>query len=249
MLRKYTLEILLAMSIVMLIGQLAWPSAVRWWYLPIPGWTGFDEFDSSRSLAVGCALRLPEQYNADGAVWPLVVFLHGSGDRGNDPTMLQEFTFIGSNNELPVIVAAPQCLPGRRWEPKSVIEFVQHVAAEYRVDRRRIYLVGISMGGYGTWRTAAAYPELFAAIVPICGGGDPEQAESLVKTPIWAFHGANDDIVPLSESKRMIDAVRLAGSTPKFTIFPNAGHGICEIVCRRNDLWKWLLGHRLHPHD
>jgi len=241
MLRKYSLEILLAISIVLLIGQLAWPSAVRWWRLPGPGRTGFDQFNSSGGLADGCALHLPKDYDADETTWPLVIYLHGSGERGNDPALLSEFRHIGRSKELPAIVAAPQCLNGSTWEPRGVVRFIEHIVASYRVDRRRIYLVGYSMGGFGTWRTAAAHPELFAGIVPICGGGDPEKAASLAETPIWAFHGANDNVVPLTKSEQMVDAIRAAGGDPRLTIIPDVGHGICKRVCERPDLWEWLL--------
>ena len=241
MLRKYSLEISLALSVVLLIGQLAWPSAVRWWRLPAPGRTGFDQFDASGRVAAGYALHLPSRYGADAIDWPLVVFLHGAGEKGNDPTMLREYRGIGRDKELQAIVAAPQCLPASGWEPDSVVAFVEHVATTYRVDRSRIYLMGTSMGGYGTWHSAAAHPELFAAIVPICGGGDPEQAALLANLPIWAFHGANDDVVPLAQSERMIEAVRAAGGKPLFTVLPDAGHAIGESTYRRNELWRWLF--------
>jgi predicted peptidase len=244
MLRKYSLEILLALSIVLLLGQLAWPSALRWWRLPAPGRTGFDHFDSSGSVAAGYAVHLPARYGADDIDWPLVVFLHGAGENGNEPTTLREFRGIGRDKELEAIVAAPQCLPRTGWEPDSVAAFVEHIAAKYRVDRSRTYLMGTSMGGYGTWRTAASHPELFAAIVPICGGGDPEQAASLANMPIWAFHGAKDDVVPLAQSERMIEAVRAVGGKPLFTVLPNAGHTIGESTYRRDELWKWLFEQR-----
>jgi len=244
MLRKYSLEILLALSIVLLIGQLAWPSAVRWWRLPAPGRTGFDHFDSSGSVAAGYAVHLPTRYEADDIDWPLLVFLHGAGENGNDPTTLREYRGIGRDKELPAIVAAPQCLPGTGWEPESVVAFIEHVASKYRADRSRIYLIGTRMGGYGTWHTAAVHPELFAAIVPICGGGDPEQAASLANMPIWAFHGANDDVVPLTQSERMVEAIREAGGKPRFTVLPDAGHAIGESTYRRSELWEWLFKQR-----
>src|SRR5690606_25294395 len=102
------------------------------------------------------------------------------------------------------IVVAPQCLPSMNWQPDAVSQFVEQVASQYRVDRERLYLIGYSMGGYAAWRTPAAHSNLFAAVVPICGGGEPNDARALATIPIWAFHGAIDDVVPLKESEQMI---------------------------------------------
>ena len=234
------LELLLALAIVALVGQLAWPAARDWWRLPAPGTVGIDRVDSHGALAAEYLVYLPDEGEAP---WPLVVFLHGSGERGNDPNVLRDwgpFRYL-KRTSLPAIVAAPQCLPTRRWEAAAVMQFVDRLSERYQVDRERIYLVGCSMGGYGTWRTAAAYPAQFAAIAPICGGGQPEDAEALADMPIWAFHGAKDDVVPISESERMVEAVRAAGGAPKLTVFPDAGHGICHPVCERTNLWNWLL--------
>jgi predicted peptidase len=186
-------------------------------------------------------IRLPDDYG-NGDPWPLVVFLLGSGDRGNDPRMLRNRGPLRA--DLPAIVGLPQCLPDRSWETQSIAAFVVHVASRYRVDRSRIYLVGYSMGGYGVWRTAAAYPDLVAAIVPICGGGNPHDADSLVKLPIWAFHGADDEVIPVNATQQMIDAVRSSGGDPRLTVIRNAGHYICETVCEQSDLWEWLFKHR-----
>jgi predicted peptidase len=197
-----------------------------------------------------CATGLASEYliavpsrRRTGA-WPLIVFLHGSDERGQDTARLRScgpFALSGTNLGFPAIIAAPQCLPDEDWEPDSLAAFVELVASSYQVDRNRIYLIGYSMGGYGTWRTAARYPDLFAAIVPIGGGGDANDAESLASIPVWAFHGANDNVIPLEESERMIEAIQAAGGKPILTVLPDAGHGICEEVCRRSDLWEWLL--------
>ena len=234
------LEVVLVLSLISLIGQLAWPSAVYWWRLPRPGTVGFDRFDSN-SLAEEFVVYLPESYRKR-ELWPLVVFLHGAGDRGNDPSMVDDCGTL--YRRLPAIVVIPQCLPSIVWKADAVAALIQHVASSYRVDRKRIYLLGCSMGGYGTWRTADAHPELFAAIVPICGGGSSEQATSLVAIPTWAFHGEKDSVVPVTESERMIAAIRKVGGHPKLTIIPSAGHGICASVCDRADLWEWLFKQR-----
>lgn len=210
---------------------------MHWWQLPSPGKTGFDRF-ASDTLADRFIIYLPASYHNTES-WPLVVFLHGSGDRGNNPAVLREQGPL--TLERHAIVAAPQCLPSNRWDPAAVMRFVEHVARTYHVDRRRIYLVGYSMGGSGTWQTAAAYPELFAAIVPISGGGDPSKSTTIAHIPTWAFHGANDEVVPIKSSKRMIEAMRNAGGQPRFTVLPDEEHGICQSVCARIDLWEWLF--------
>jgi predicted peptidase len=148
---------------------------------------------------------------------------------------------LPNNPDWPAILVAPQCLPDMNWGADAVRQFVEHVASRYQVDRGRIYLVGYSMGGYGTWEAAAANPQLFAAIVPICGGGSIRAAAALVGTPIWAFHGAQDEVVAIDESKRMVDAVRNAGGEPKLTVIPNQGHGICSLVFNDTALWEWLF--------
>jgi predicted peptidase len=234
------LELLLALAIVLLITQLTWPPITRWWHSPSPGRVGFDSFEST-ALGREFVIRLPANYAKDD-VWPLIVFLHGSGERGNDPRMLRVCGPVPKN--LPAIVVAPQCLPKQGWDPEAVAEFVQHLASKYSVDRQRTYLVGYSMGAYGVWRTAAAYPELFAAIVPISGGGDAKTAKVLAEIPVWAFHGADDEIVQLGQSQEMVDAIRGSGGQPRLTIIPHAGHDICELVCERTDLWNWLFSQR-----
>lgn len=234
------LELLLALAIITLAGQLSWPAAWDWWRRPTPGSIGIDRIDLHSALATECLVYLPE---SDDGPWPLIVFLHGSGQRGDDPTVLRNsgpFRYL-KQASLPAIVAAPQCLPMQQWESHTVMQFVDRLAEQYQVDRQRIYLVGYSMGGYGTWRTAADYPTRFAAIAPICGGGQPDDAEAFVGLPVWAFHGAKDKVVPVTGSERTIAAIRAAGGSPKLTVFQEGGHGICDAVCQGADLWNWLL--------
>lgn len=242
--RRYRLELLLFLAVLALFGQLAWPSVAHWWHRPGPGRVGMDEFEPSCGLAGGYAVYLPVGYNKHEQSWPLVVFLHGSGENGNDPMMIRgvgPLAVVQNEAALPAIVVAPQCLPSSGWDPESVVRFIEHVALRYRVDAERIYLVGYSMGGYGTWRTASAHPELFAGIVPISGGGDPNEAKRSAGIPIWAFHGAKDEAVPVAESECMVNAIRAAGGNPRFTILHDKGHGICDSTCLRSDLWEWLL--------
>lgn len=246
MLRRYQLELLLIVSVMLLVGQLAWPSAARWWRRPLPGTIGIDQFDSAgNELNQEFLVYLPKDYGSGAC--PTVVYLHGAGERGTDANELRRwgpFAAVQNKVKVPAIIIAPQCRPGFRWSPDSIMKLIEYSASRYDVDRDRVYLVGFSMGAYGTWRTAGVYPKVFAAIVPICGGGSPDQAKFLASLPVWAFHGDKDDVVPLTESEQMIDALRTAGGDSKLTVLPGAGHGICNDVCSRPDLWKWLLAHR-----
>ena len=130
---------------------------------------------------------------------------------------------IETKKDLPFIVVSPQS-PGRGWNPETLNALLDRIILDYRVDRDRVYLTGLSMGGYGTWALAAAHPERFAAIAPICGGGNPKDASKLKDLPIWVFHGAKDPTVPLARSQEMVDALKEAGSDVKFTVYPDAVH-------------------------
>jgi len=166
------LEMLLVLSIIALAVQLSWPAVTCWWQLPRPGQTGIDRFESD-AIAKTFIIHLPDTYRNEKS-WPLVVFLHDSGERGHQPDKLHR---VGPfTRQLQAVVAAPQCLPSTGWQPKVVAEFIEQVASDYRIDRDRIYLIGYSMGAYGVWDTTAAYPERFAAVVPISGGGNPDGA-------------------------------------------------------------------------
>jgi predicted peptidase len=124
-----------------------------------------------------------------------------------------------------------------------LINLVDDVAARYKVDKKRIYLTGLSMGGYGTWALAAAYPERFAAIAPICGGGSRIMSLRLKDMPIWVFHGAKDKVVSIEESEEMVKAIRNRGGNVKFTIYPDAGHDSWTESYNNQELYDWFLEH------
>lgn len=178
--------------------------------------------------------------------WPLLIFLHGVGERGNDlkiaagqalPRMLK------FRHTFPFVTVVPQCREGEYWIPSMVEELIPVVAGNYKIDEDRIYLTGISMGGYGVWMTAINYPDRFAAIAPICGGGEPGQTSAIRDIPVWTFHGAKDPVVPVSETEKMVEALKKAGGNVKFTLYPDGGHDVWTETYKNEDLYTWLLSH------
>lgn len=193
-------------------------------------------------------VHLPSAYPQDeDASWPMLVFLHGSGERGDvldlvkmhGPPKLAE-----AGQDLPFITVSPQCPLGQNWLPRQVVDLVDSLSAAYRVDRDRIYLTGLSMGGYGTWDIAARYPNTFAAIAPICGGGNPATAARFAHLPTWVFHGALDSVVPIEESQHMVDALSAAGGNARFTVYPEAGHDSWTEAYNTPELYDWFLAQK-----
>lgn len=189
-------------------------------------------------------LYLPESYEQSDKAWPLILFLHGAGESGDDlakvkmhgPPKLIEAKAL----DFPCIVVSPQS-PGRGWQPDQLAALLEDLATRYRVDKDRVYVTGLSMGGFGTWSLAAAYPDRFAAIAPICGGGNPNDAPKLKNLAIWVFHGAKDPVVRLESSQRMVDALKQEGVDVKFTIYPDAGHDSWTTTYENPEFYKWLF--------
>lgn len=193
-------------------------------------------------------LYLPQGYNEKGQRWPLIVYLHGAGERGDNLELLKSNgipKILENKKDLPFVVASPQC-PSDTWWLEHIEElrtFIDYIKTEYNIDFSRVYLTGLSMGGFGTWYLAERYPQNFAAIAPICGGGEPAFVMRL-KMPVWAFHGAKDDIVSLKRSQDMVDAVKAAGGDVKFTVYPELGHDCWTATYENEELYKWFLKHR-----
>lgn len=190
----------------------------------------------------------PAAYDAKAEEeWPLILFLHGAGERGDDleKVKLQGLPkYLQGKEDFPFVVAYPQCPRLSYWQVPLLSEWLKEVLEEVKADRSRIYLTGISMGGYGTWHWAAARPEKFAAILPVCGGGEPTKARHLTKMPIWAFHGKKDDIVPVEETLRMAKAVEAAGGNVKLTIYPDLKHDSWTVTYNNPDIYEWFLQHK-----
>lgn len=190
-------------------------------------------------------LYLPEGYEKSETDWPLLLFLHGAGESGENLAKVKAHGLpkIVEKRAIPFIAVSPQS-PGRGWDPVALNALLDEIIANHRVDRDRIYLTGLSMGGFGTWSLAAAHPERFAAIAPICGGGNLRDARRLKGLPIWVFHGAKDEVIPLSRSEDMVKAVKEAGGDVKFTIYPDVGHDSWTMTYENPELYDWLLAHK-----
>lgn len=195
---------------------------------------------------VRCLVWTPHQYATEAKPWPLILFLHGAGERGDDLDVLRKVGLpkvLDRGRKFPFIVVAPQTNE-RRWNPEELNGLLDQVMASYLIEPDRVYVTGLSMGGYGTWALAAAHPGRFAAAVPICGGGDPRWANGLQDLPIWAFHGAKDEVVPLSASEEMVQALEAAGGNVQFTVYPDAEHDCWSETYDNPHLYEWLLRQR-----
>ncbi|MFM7319870.1 MAG: dienelactone hydrolase family protein [Isosphaeraceae bacterium] len=197
-------------------------------------------------------IMLPEGYKADDKTeYPLVLFLHGAGERGNDNAKqlvhgAGEFAKPANRQKYPAIVVAPQCPSGSFWtrEDKNLMGLLDSVRKDYRIDARRIYVTGLSMGGFGTWSLIAATPTLFAAAAPICGGGSTESAGKLVNLPIWVFHGDADTVVKPDLSRNMVKAIEKAGGKPKYTEYAGVGHDSWTATYANPDFIAWLFSQK-----
>lgn len=196
----------------------------------------------------GYLLSLPNEYAADTAKkWPLILFLHGSGESGTDIEKVKLHgppELIAKGKQFPFIVVSPQSDVPYGWDIEMLYSMLQDLKKKYRVDNDRVYLTGLSMGGFGTLSLAIKYPDEFAAIAPVCGGGDTSGAWKLRHTPTWCFHGAKDDVVPPVGSVNMVNAIREYSRDAQLTIFPNANHNSWDSTYKSNDnLYNWFLTH------
>jgi predicted peptidase len=193
--------------------------------------------------------------------FPLIIFLHGSGERGSDNEAqikhIKNLVLDTKNRgKYPSYVLAPQCPKNELWAEHNkdgsvkaqptkpmqmVIELIDQLSKEFPIDPSRIYITGVSMGGYGTWDLLARYPGKFAAGIPVCGGGDERTAPKMKEIPIWAFHGALDDKVPARQSRKMIQAIQKAGGKPGYTEYPDITHDSWVQAYQEPHLLPWLF--------
>ncbi|QDS91571.1 Prolyl oligopeptidase family protein [Roseimaritima multifibrata] len=202
-----------------------------------------QRLDAQVKVEMDYLLALPKDYDKQDS-WPLILFLHGAGERGDDLELVKMHgppKLIGEGKDMPFIVVSPQCPKNVWWEPIELSALLDQVIKKYKVDEDRIYVTGLSMGGFGTWELAAFTPDRFAAIAPICGGGEKYWTRRFVHLPVWAFHGAKDTGVLPERSQSMVDALKKQGGNPKLTIYPEAGHDAWTETYNNPDFYKWLL--------
>lgn len=190
-------------------------------------------------------MYVPSNYEKDAETkWPLMLFLHGSGERGNDLELVKKWgpPKIAGEKDFPFVLVAPQCPSGARWNIDHLKQLLDHIIKTQNIDKERVYLTGLSMGGYGSWALASKHPEVFAAVVPVCGGGDPKSVGNLVDVPIWVFHGDADKVVPSSQSTQMVEAIQAkGGSKIKLTLYEGVGHNSWSETYSNPALYDWLL--------
>ena len=230
----------------------------------------------TKQAELGYLLYLPPGYDVKAAKkWPLILFLHGSGERGtnlanvsahgppklvkkNPPAPKNETAEAHTNREAATkllsenfIVVSPQCPADQVWDSDALLGLLDSVLASHKADASRVYLTGLSMGGFGSWALLAKAPERFAAVAPICGGGNSidlllsrGKAAALKSLPVWAFHGAKDSVVVLAESERMVTALKKAGvKEVELTVYPEAQHDSWTATYNNPKLYEWFLAH------
>ncbi len=193
-------------------------------------------------------LYLPKGYGADTIKkWPLMIFLHGSVESGDDLQKVKMHgppKLIEAGKKFPFIVVSPQAPPNTGWQTEIMKSMLESLKQKFRVDPDRIYMTGLSMGGFGTWNYAEKYPDDIAAIAPVCGGSDTALAWKLKYTPVWCFHGAKDDVVPPQSSIRMITELKKYNPDVKFTLYPEANHNSWDLTYNNDSLYTWLLSQK-----
>ena len=210
--------------------------------------------------SVNYSVFLPDSYKKSNAdKYPLILFLHGSGERGTNiwrTAIHGPVNYISKHSGFPFVLVTPQCPEGGKWSDDVIMGLLDEVTAKYAIDTNRIYLTGLSMGGYGTWSLGTTYPERFAAIAPVCGGEgsigvslsmmENEKSSALKTLPVWAFHGGKDSVVPITESEKMVKLLKKIGNKEvKFTEYPDANHNSWTVTYDNPGLYEWFLEHDL----
>ncbi len=201
------------------------------------------------NISLDYLLYLPEDYNNDKEKkWPTILFLHGKGERGNNLELVKIHgipKIVSTKKDLNFIAISPQCPIDYVWRDQEILIALESLLLKmiknFRIDKSRLYVTGLSMGGRGTWAIAAHRPDLFAAAAPICGGGDPSTASRLTKLPFWVFQGALDKVHYPKESEIMIEALRRKGGEVNYTLYPNLHHDSWTITYNNSELYKWFL--------
>lgn len=211
-----------------------------------PGTQVASRLETQVKVQLNYLLYLPKDYDKQAA-WPVLLFLHGAGERGDNLDLVKIHgppKLIAEGKEFPFIVVSPQSPKEMWWEPIELMALLDDIEHKYKVDKDRVYVSGLSMGGFGTWRLAAYAPHRFAAIAPICGGGETYWTKQIKHLPTWVFHGALDEAVPLERSTKMVTALIKEGGKPKLTVYPDAGHDSWTETYHNPELYTWLLAQK-----
>lgn len=200
-----------------------------------------------RTVEYQYLIYLPPSYNESTEAWPLVVFLHGSGESGADLNMVRVHgppRLITEGRDFPFIMLAPQAPEIRPWDIDALDLLLDQIARTHRVDPDRIYLTGMSNGGKGAWTWAIARPDRFAALAPVAGYGDANRVCGLGQLPVWAFHGALDDVVPAAFDTETVEALRRCNGNVRYTLYEDANHDSWTRTYANDELYTWLLSQR-----
>lgn len=245
--------LLLLVLTVALLAQVNWRPIFSRRYTPragaqVPISIEGRPLDDRRPGEMSYLIYLPQEYSENETqTWPLLLYLHGSGDRGDELGLVKRSgtpALIERGEHLPLIVVSPQCHENRIWNASALLLLIDSVSDDYRIDRNRVFVTGFGMGSYGTWVLAAKCPDRFAAIVPVGRGADPKIGSRLSKMAVWAFHGALDENIPLSAVQSIVNSVRDAGGNVRLTVFPDRGRDISDVVYLDPNLYLWLLRQR-----
>ncbi|MBN2507938.1 MAG: prolyl oligopeptidase family serine peptidase [Verrucomicrobia bacterium] len=236
------------MAFGLIVGTLVAVPSLTWSAEPAPGKQVEQTLNIADDQSIAYLLYLPKTAASATNAWPLMLFLHGRGESYGPLSLVGKWgppRMAERGDDLPFLIASPQCPGKESWaqprQQKLLAALLDHLIQTYPVATNKVYLTGLSMGGYGSWRLAADHPERFAAVVPICGAGKPEDAGRLKQLPIWVFHGTEDKAVPFARSVEMVDAIRAAGGTRiKFTTLEHVGHNSWEAAYATPELWTWL---------
>ena len=226
--------------------------------------SGFQQrkYKSSNGDSICYLLFVPKNYNPK-KYYPVVLWLHGRGARGNNLRVLLSwgdqhgplfFARPENQENYPCFIVAPQCPPGELWagpwskpasrQQKLIVKMLKHLRSRYKIDSKRQYVVGVSMGGFGTWDIIGRYPKTFAAAMPMCGGGYLPRAARLKNVAVWAFHGKADQAVPPSRSRKMVEAAKKAGAKVKYTEYKGVGHDVWATAFKEPEFLFWLFGQK-----
>jgi predicted peptidase len=237
---------------------------------PAPAQTPIDGFVArtfqGKDIALPYRLLVPRNYDPRRA-YPLVIFLHGAGERGGDnakPLIAGVGPWARElSRQRPSFVVVPQCPEGNQWVDTpwalgsyavdkvtiskplaAVVQIAEALRREFHIDGRRVFVTGLSMGGFGTWDLLMRYPQVFAAGMPVCGAGDPTHAARLQRVPVWAFHGSADPVVPVEGTRAMVRALRAAGAKVRYTEYAGGAHNVWDKAYGNQAALLWLLGQR-----